>query len=82
VPRNGERTDDQLLNFFRVQALDKLRKSLLRGIGVGSLSQFKEDLDPLLRGHLRTGNRVGGIGFFKGVKNADYFLHIPIYSVV
>jgi hypothetical protein len=24
VPRNGERTDNQILNFVRVQALDKL----------------------------------------------------------
>ena len=24
VPRNGERADDQILNFVRVQALDKL----------------------------------------------------------
>jgi hypothetical protein len=42
---------------------------------VGSLPQFEEDLDPLLRGHLSAGKSIGGIGFFKGVKNADYFLH-------
>jgi hypothetical protein len=42
---------------------------------VGSLSQFEEDVGPLLRGHLCAGKGIGGIGFFKGVKNADYFLH-------
>jgi len=51
------------------------RKSLLKGIGVGSLSQFEEDVHPLLRGHLSAGKGIGGIGFFKGVKNADYSLH-------
>jgi hypothetical protein len=45
---------------------------------VGSLSQFEEYTDPLLRAHLNTGNDVGGIGFFKAVKNSDYFLHILI----
>ena len=51
------------------------RKSLLKGIGVGSLSQFKEYADPLLRGHLSAGKRIGGIGLFKAGENADYFLH-------
>lgn len=45
---------------------------------MGSLSQFEEDVGPLLRGHLRAKKGVGGIGFFKGVKNADYFLHTVI----
>lgn len=49
------------------------RKSLFKGIGVGSLSQFEEDVGPLLRGHLRAGKGVGGIDLFEGVKNADYF---------
>ena len=42
---------------------------------MGSLSQFEEDVGPLLRGHLSAGKGIGGIGFFKGVENADYFLH-------
>jgi len=42
---------------------------------VSSLSQFEEYAGPLLRGHLNTGKGVGGIGFLKGVENADYFLH-------
>jgi hypothetical protein len=54
------------------------RKSLLKGIGVGSLSQFEEYAGPLLRGHLSAGKGIGGIGFLKGVENADYFLHSPI----
>ena len=54
------------------------RKSLLNGIGVGSLSQFEEYAGPLLRGHLSAGKRVRGIGFLKGIENADYFLHNPI----
>jgi hypothetical protein len=42
---------------------------------VVSLSQFEENVDPLLRGHLSAGKGVRGIGCFEGVKNADYFLH-------
>ena len=42
---------------------------------MGSLSQFEENVDPLLRGHLSAGKGVRGIGCFEGVKNADYFLH-------
>ena len=42
---------------------------------MGSLSQFEENVGPLLRGHLSAGKGIGGIGFFKGIKNADYFLH-------
>jgi hypothetical protein len=38
---------------------------------VGSLSQFEENVGPLLRGPLRAGKGIGGIGFLKGVKNAD-----------
>jgi hypothetical protein len=45
---------------------------------VGSLSQFEEYVGPLLRGHLSAGKGIGGIGFLKGVENADYFLHSPI----
>jgi len=51
------------------------RKSLLKGIGVGALSQFEEYVGPLLRGHLSEGQSIAGIGFLKGVENADYFLH-------
>jgi hypothetical protein len=42
---------------------------------VGSLSQFEEYANPLLRAHLSAGNGVGGIGFLKAVEDADYFLH-------
>jgi len=42
---------------------------------VGSLLQFEEYAGPLLRGHLSAGKDIGGIGFLKGVENADYFLH-------
>ena len=42
---------------------------------MGSLSQFEENVGPLLRGHLSAGKGIRGIGFFEGVKNADYFLH-------
>ena len=51
------------------------RKSLLKGIGVGSLPQFEEYRGPLLRGHLGAGKSIGGVGFLKAVENADYFLH-------
>ena len=42
---------------------------------MGSLSQFEENVGPLRRGHLSAGEGIRGIGFFEGVKNADYFLH-------
>jgi hypothetical protein len=42
---------------------------------VGSLPQFEEYGGTLLRGHLSAGNDIGGIGFLKGVENADYFFH-------
>jgi len=45
---------------------------------VGSLSQFEEYVGPLLRGLLSAGKGVGGVGFFKTVEDADYFLHNPI----
>ncbi len=51
------------------------RKSLLKGIGVGALSQFEEYAGPPLRGHFSTGKRIRSIGFLKAVENADYFLH-------
>ena len=54
------------------------RKSLFRGIGVGSLSQFKKYAGPLLRVHLSAGKGIGGIGLFKTGENTDYFLHQPI----
>jgi hypothetical protein len=38
---------------------------------VGSLSQFEENVGPLLRGHVSAGKGIGGIGFLKGAKNAD-----------
>jgi len=42
---------------------------------VGSLSQFKEDGDTMLRGHLSAGKGVGGVGLLKAGENADYSLH-------
>jgi hypothetical protein len=45
---------------------------------VGSLSQFEEDADALLRGHLSARKGIGGIGFRKGVEHADNFLHSSI----
>ncbi len=42
---------------------------------MGSLSEFEENVGPLLRGHPSAGKGIGGIGFLKGVENADYFLH-------
>jgi len=56
------------------------RKSLLRGIGVGSLPQLEECINPLLRGHLSAATGIGKVGFFKGVEDADHFLHGPILT--
>ena len=42
---------------------------------MGSLSQFKEDGDALLRGHLSAGKGVGGVGLLMAGENADYSLH-------
>jgi hypothetical protein len=46
------------------------RKSLLKGIG-GSLPQFEENIDPLLRSHLSAGKRIGGFALFKGGEDTD-----------
>lgn len=51
------------------------RKPLLKGIGVSSLSQLEENVDPLLRSHLPAGQGVGRISFFEAVKNTGHFLH-------
>ena len=45
---------------------------------MGALSQFEEYAGSLLWGHLSAGKGVGGIGFLKTVKHADYFLHKSI----
>ena len=45
---------------------------------MGSLSQFKEDVGALLRGHLSAGEGVRGVGLLKTGENTDYFLHNPI----
>ena len=42
---------------------------------MGSLPQFEEYGDPLLRGHLSAVKGIGGIGLLKGIEDADYFLH-------
>src|SRR6516164_1986742 len=55
---------------FEVKHSINSRKSLLKGIGVGSLSQFEEDGDALLRGHLSAGECVCGIGLLKAGENA------------
>src|ERR1700741_2604763 len=54
------------------------RKSLLKGIGVVSLSQFEEYAAPLLRAHLSAGKGIGGVGFFKALENAHDFFPTPI----
>ena len=43
---------------------------------MGSLSQFEEDGDALLRGHLGAGKCVRGVGLLKAVENPDYFFHV------
>jgi hypothetical protein len=45
---------------------------------MGSLPQFKEYGNPLLRSHSSAGESVGGIGLVKAGKDPDYFLHGPI----
>jgi len=49
---------------------------LLKGIGVGSLAKFEENVGPLLGGHLSLAPRVGGIGFLEATEDADHFRHI------
>src|SRR5580658_10964637 len=56
------------------------RKSLLKGIGVGSLAKFEENVGPLLGGHLISAPRVGGIGFLEATEDADHFLHIFYFT--
>lgn len=54
------------------------RKSLLSGIGVGSLPDREKDLDPFLRAHFVSRKGVRCVRFFKAVKDADNFLHALI----
>jgi hypothetical protein len=61
----NESTDDQELNFVRVQALDRL------------LANPCLKANPLLRAHLSAGNSVGGIGFLKAVEKREQ--RSPLY---
>ena len=42
---------------------------------MGSLPDREKDLDPFLRAHFASRKSIGGIRFFKAVKDADGFLH-------
>jgi hypothetical protein len=50
-------------------------KSLLKDIGMGSLSKFAEDIDPLLGAHPGAGKRIRGVCLFKARENPNGFLH-------
>ena len=75
MPRNGSAPTIKYSTSFEFKHSINSRKSLLKGIGVGSLSQFEEYASPLLRAHLTAGNGVGGVGFLEAVEDANYFLH-------
>src|SRR5580692_8812632 len=51
------------------------RKSLLKGIGVGSLAKFEENVDPFLRAHSGPGKCVLCVRVLEAVKDANDFLH-------
>jgi hypothetical protein len=51
------------------------RKSLLKGIRVGSFAEFAENVHSLLRAHLRAGQRIRRVGFFETVEYPNYLLH-------
>jgi cold shock CspA family protein len=51
---------------------------LLKGIGVGSLAKFEENIGPLLGGHSSSGTCARGIGFLEAPEDADLFLHASI----
>jgi len=51
------------------------RKSLLKGIGVGSFAKVEENVGPFLRGHSGTGKGVRCVRFFEAVKDANDSLH-------
>jgi hypothetical protein len=70
-PRKRRRADDQILNSPGVHT-DKFRKSLLKGIGVGSLAVRRIASAAV---SFERGKGIGGIGFLKGVENTDHFLH-------
>src|SRR5207247_436289 len=55
------------------------RKSLLSGIGMGSLPDRKEDIDPLLWAHFASGNSIGGVRFFEALENANNLQHTSIF---
>ncbi len=51
------------------------RKSLLSGIGVGSLPDSEKDRDPFPRVHFASRMGIGGVGLFETTQNADHLLH-------
>jgi hypothetical protein len=53
---------------------------LLKGIGVGSLSQFAENIHPFLRTHSPARKGIRHIGFFEAVEDANNLLHFSILA--
>jgi hypothetical protein len=78
VPHTASAPTTRYSTSFEFNHSINSRKSLLTGIGVGSLSQFKEDGGALLRGHLSAGKGVGGVSLLKAGENAHYSLHSHI----
>jgi hypothetical protein len=61
------------------------RKSLLSGIGVGSLPDREKNRDPFLRVHFASRKSIGGVRLFETMENADRLLHhlvLPFFRAV
>ncbi len=49
MPGNRQRPNHQYSTLFEFKHSTNSRKSLLKGIGAGSLAKFEENVDPFLR---------------------------------
>lgn len=58
------------------------RKSLFKGIRVGSYAKFAENIHPLLRAHLGAGKRIGRVGFFETVEDANGPIHLLDFTLL
>ena len=80
MPRNVSAPTTRYSTSFEFRHSINSRKSLLKGIGVGSLSQFKEYAGSLLRGHLSVGKRSAASASSKLAKTRTTFSTILFYA--
>lgn len=67
VPENRQRPTPSHPTPFELKHSTNSRKSLLKGIGVGSLAKLEENVDPFLRAHFGPGKCVLRVRFLEAV---------------